>query len=320
MKRCPKCGAVCSRPGQKFCSQCGAPLSQTPPQAASWPPEAVVQRKRLLAIAVGVVVVVLLAIAGIAALLGRGKTQPTAAPVGDTVETAQSAAATPAPTDPDRLYLENLLMVDGLKLTADGVEIPYAVDEEDRPYIERALLTQEDVLLRAILPSGSSYQTTLALVSKPSNPTASFGTLTPCDAEGYNEPDADYLDAMLSVYYRSMLRAYNSRQVADLRFSTQNNSEGWSGAITMGAYDALVYDLARSDMVYSDQGLTYGDKAVTLNVAGQWVGTNRKTGAEETGTDYMTMQAIWQNGMWLVDRVMPCTEEEYNNGTLRINP
>ena len=323
MKRCPKCGAVCSRPGQKFCSQCGAPLSQTPPQAAAWPPEAVVQRKRLIAIAVGVVVVVLLAIAGITALLGRGDTQPTAAPVGDTVETAQSAQSaepTPQVADPERLYLENLLLVDGLKLTADGVEIPYELDEEERPYIQRELLTHEDVLLRAILPSGSSYQTTLALVSKPSNPTASFGSLTPCDAEGYNEPDADYLDAMLSVYYRSMLKAYNSRQVADLRFSTQNNSEGWSGAITMGAYDALVYDLARSDMVYSDQGLTYGDKAVTLNVAGQWVGTNRKTGAEETGTDYMTMQAIWKDGMWLVDRVIPCTEEEYNNGTLRINP
>ena len=236
------------------------------------------------------------------------------------METAQSAEPTPEVADPERLYLENLLVVDGMKLTADGVEIAYQLDEEERPYIERALLTQEDVLLRAILPSGSSYQTTLALVSKPTNPTASFGSLTPCDAEGYNEPDADYLDAMLSVYYRSMLKAYNSRQVADLRFSTQNNSEGWSGAITMGAYDALVYDLVRSDMVYSDQGLTYGDKAVTLNVAGQWVGTNRKTGAEETGTDYMTMQAIWRDGMWLVDRVIPCTEEEYNNGTLRINP
>ncbi|WP_367277421.1 zinc ribbon domain-containing protein, partial [uncultured Subdoligranulum sp.] len=33
MKRCPKCGALCPRPGQKFCGSCGAPLSDTPPQA-----------------------------------------------------------------------------------------------------------------------------------------------------------------------------------------------------------------------------------------------------------------------------------------------
>ena len=130
MKRCPKCGAACSRPGQKFCSQCGAPLSQTPPQAASWPPEAVVQRKRLIAVAVGVVVVVLLAIAGLVTLLGRGDTQPTGAPVGDTVETAQSAEPTPEVANPERLYLENLLVVDGMKLTADGVEIAYQLDEE----------------------------------------------------------------------------------------------------------------------------------------------------------------------------------------------
>ena len=25
MKHCPKCGAACPRPGQKFCAQCGAP-------------------------------------------------------------------------------------------------------------------------------------------------------------------------------------------------------------------------------------------------------------------------------------------------------
>ncbi len=146
--------------------------------------------------------------------------------------------------DPERRDLENLLVADGTKPTTDG-RIPTNWMKEERPYIESALLTQEDVLLRAILPSGSSYQTTLALVSKPTNPTAS-GSLTPCDAEGYNEPDADYLDDMLSVYYRSMLKAYNSRQVAELRFSTQNNSAGWSGAITMGRHD-VVDDLVRSE-------------------------------------------------------------------------
>ena len=61
MKRCPKCGAACPRPGQKFCSNCGAPLSETPPQAtSSWPPAAFVHRKHLSMIAGGVVLCILL--------------------------------------------------------------------------------------------------------------------------------------------------------------------------------------------------------------------------------------------------------------------
>ena len=57
MKRCPRCGAVCGRPGQKFCSQCGAPLSETPPQASpSWPPQQVLHRKHLITAALAVLV------------------------------------------------------------------------------------------------------------------------------------------------------------------------------------------------------------------------------------------------------------------------
>ena len=45
MKYCPKCGAA-TRPNQKFCGSCGAPLSSTPPQAqASWPPVQARRRK-----------------------------------------------------------------------------------------------------------------------------------------------------------------------------------------------------------------------------------------------------------------------------------
>lgn len=322
MKHCPKCGAPNPRPGQKFCGSCGAPLSQTPPQAgASWPPESVVRRKRLTMLLVGaVLLVVVLALAGVMLIKGlRGpESQPTAGPGPETTETAVSA--TPQVTaDADRLYLENLTAVEGMVLTANGVEIPYQVASDGRVYLDRAEITETDTLLRAIVPSGEGYQTSLALVSKPSNPTASFGTLTVCDAEGYNDPDGEYLDAMLTVYYRSQLRAFNSRKVEDLRFSTELNGQSWEGDITMGAYDAVEYDLEQSDMGFTTTGLAYGDHKVTFNAAGHWAGVNRNTGAAESGTDYMTIQAIWRDGLWQVDRCLPCTEEEYNNGTLKLS-
>lgn len=318
MKRCPKCGAVSLRPGQKFCSQCGAPLSETPPQAnVSWPPEAFVRRKRTVTIAaVAILAVVLLALVWVAVFHKLGESQPVDAPADPvTAETAPASSI----SGEDRLYLENLTAVDGMKLTLNGQEVAYSVAEDGRAYLERSAVTATDTLLRAILPQGDGWQTTLALVSKPSNPTASFGTLTPCDAEGYNDPDEEYLDAMLTVYYKSLLKAFNTRKTADLRFSSQNNTQSWEGDITMGAYDAVEYNGDISDMAFSTAGLTYGDHTVTLNVAGHWTGVNRTTGQTESGTDYMTIQAIWRDGIWQIDRSMPCSEEDYQNGTLKIS-
>lgn len=318
MKRCPKCGAPYTRAGQKFCANCGAPLSETPPPAASWPPPAAVRRKRLTLLAtVAVVVVLVLAVAAGVLLSLRPASRP-AAPAA-TSEAADPAAPAPALPEEDRLYLENLTEVPGTVMTADGVAVAYQVTEDGRLFLDRSLLTQTDVLLRVIQPNGDGYQTALALVSKPSNPTASFGGMTACDADGYNQPDEEYLDAMLTVYYRSQLKAFNTRQVADLRFSTDLNDQSWTQAITMGAYDAVEYNLDTSDMVFTTNGLGYGDHKVTLNVAGQWQGVNRNTGAAESGTDYMTVQAIWRDGIWQVDRCIPCTETEYNNGTLMLS-
>lgn len=317
MKHCPKCGAPNPRPGQKFCGSCGAPLSQTPPQAgAAWPPESAARRKQtLIQVAAVALAVLLLVLAGAVFFLNRKDARPAAGPAPETTETASPAAV----PESDRLYLVNLEPVDKMTLTADGAAIPYGVDDEGRPYIDRKLLGGDDVLLRAILPNEKGYRTSLALVSKPSNPEASFGGLSVCDADGYNQPDEAYLDAMLSVYYRSQLRAFNSRKVEDLRFSTELNGQSWEEDITMGSYDAVVYDLDASDMTFTTKGLGYGENKVTLNVAGQWVGTNRNSGAEERGTDYMTIQAIWRDGLWQVDRCLPCTEEEYNNGTLKLS-
>ncbi|WP_346670240.1 zinc ribbon domain-containing protein [uncultured Subdoligranulum sp.] len=317
MKRCPKCGAVSRRPGEKFCSKCGAPLSEVPPQAPGWPPESFVRRKRGVVVLTVAAVVVLILVLWVGAfqLFGRSA-QPADAPA---TVTAESAAATAVPGEADRLYLENLTEVPGLRITVNGVETTFAAAEDGRLYLDRSVLTQTDTLLRAIQPQGDSYETSLALVSKPSNPTASFGTMTPCDAEGYNDPDEAYLDAMLSVYYRSQLQAFNSRKVEDLRFSSDLNGQSWEGDITQGAYDAVQYNLDTSDMTFSTAGLAYGDHKVTLNAAGQWTGVNRNTGETESGTDYMTIQAIWRDGIWQVDRCVPCSQEDYEAGVLQIS-
>lgn len=81
----------------------------------------------------------------------------------------------------------------------------------------------------------------------------------------------------------------------------------------------MAYDLERSDMWFTATGLVRGEDAVTLNAVGSWYGVNRNTGADESGADYLTIQLIWKDGMWQVDRWQPCTEQDYQNGVLQLS-
>ena len=80
MKRCPKCGAVSRRPGEKFCSKCGAPLSEVPPQAPGWPPESFVRRKRGVVVLTVAAVVVLILVLWVGAFQRWGPSSCSAAP------------------------------------------------------------------------------------------------------------------------------------------------------------------------------------------------------------------------------------------------
>ena len=321
MKHCPKCGAACPRPGQKFCAQCGAPLSDMPPQAPAWPPAGAVRRKRLL-VGGAAAVAVLLALAGLVWWLNRGggPAEPADAPATPApIVTAETAEAASAEMDPTRLYLEGLPVVEGMKITADGVQVPYTVDAQGRPTLDQKDILKGNTLLRAILPQGTGYLTSVALVSRPGNQTASFGALTACDADGLQAPDDEFLQTLLRLYYRSLLTAYNSGKVEDLCFSTDLNDQSWEEAIVGGAYNGVAYAVDRCDIWFTAEGLVRGEDVVTLNAQTSWTGTDRDTGADEHGSEYMTFQIIWRDGMWQVDRWANCTEQDYQNGVLRLS-
>lgn len=341
MKHCPNCGAPCLWPGRNFCPKCGAPLSDTPPQARPFwgADEETARRRKRLAAAGLAAAAVLLAALCIWALTSGGPqpTEPVDAPA-STPSAAPAATPTPKPSatrppktpetaaaaepDPACLYLEGLPAAEGMTLTVNGVPCDWQTDADGRLYIDQSAVTQSDTLLRAVLPQGGDrWLTAVALVSRPGNQTASFGALSESDEQGCSEqPDDAFVDTLLSMYYRSLLKAYNSRTVEDLRFSTDMNDQSYQKAITDGAYNAVQYDLDKSDMWFTPEGIAYRAGTVTLNAAGQWHGVNRETGAEETGTDYLTVQLLWRDGMWQVDRCMPCSEEDYNTGVLRITP
>lgn len=320
MKHCPKCGAVCPRPGQKFCAQCGAPLSDTPPQAAARGPEEGVLPKPVL-IGIGVAAVLLIVLAAVWALnRGGGPAEPADAPATPApIVTAETAEAASAEMDPTRLYLEGLPVVEGMKITADGVQVPYTVDAQGRPTLDQKDILKGNTLLRAILPQGTGYLTSVALVSRPGNQTASFGALTACDADGLQAPDDEFLQTLLRLYYRSLLTAYNSGKVEDLCFSTDLNDQSWEEAIVGGAYNGVAYAVDRCDIWFTAEGLVRGEDVVTLNAQTSWTGTDRDTGEDTAGSEYMTFQIIWRDGMWQVDRWANCTGQDYQNGVLQLS-
>ena len=136
----------------------------------------------------------------------------------------------------------------------------------------------------------------------------------PCEADGYAKPDEEYLDAMLTVYYRAYLRAANAADPAELRYVTELHSQSLSAGIKSGATGAVTFTLDKSDMVCDTEHIAYGDNTVTVNAAASYEAVNDTTGEVETATDYYTIQAVWQDGMWLVDRSWMISESDYQNG------
>lgn len=300
MKRCPHCNSPITQPDRKTCPVCGNPLSG--PTGAA--------RRRLPP---WVPVVLLCAVAVVVVYFALHKPVTLPADVQVPAETTPESAGLVL-DEADRFYLDNLPTNINFTLTADGAEQPHGTSDTGRYYMARSALTRTDTLLRVVSPEGDGYRTALALVSKPSNENAAFGTFVPCEADGYAKPDEEYLDAMLTVYYRAYLRAANAADPAELRYVTELHSQSLSAGIKSGATGAVTFTLDKSDMVCDTEHIAYGDNTVTVNAAASYEAVNDTTGEVETATDYYTIQAVWQDGMWLVDRSWMISESDYQNG------
>ena len=101
---------------------------------------------------------------------------------------------------------------------------------------------------------------------------------------------------------------------AELRYVTELHSQSLSAGIKSGATGAVTFTLDKSDMVCDTEHIEYGDNTVTVNAAASYEAVNDTTGEVETATDYYTIQAVWQDGMWLVDRSWMISESDYQNG------
>ena len=301
MKRCPHCNSPITQPDRKTCPVCGNPLSG--PTGAA---------RRRLPPWVPVVLLSVLAVVIVYMVLHKPATLPAdiQVPVETTPESADFTLE-----EADRLYLDNLPANLTFTLTVDGVEQPHGTSDTGRYYMARSALTRTDTLLRVVSPEGDSYRTALALVSKPSNESAAFGTFVPCEADGYAKPDEEYLDAMLTVYYRAYLRAANNADPTELRYVTEMHSESLAAGIKSGATGAVTFTLDKSDMVCNTEHIEYSDQKVTVNAAASYQAVNDTTNEVETATDYYTIQAVWQDGIWLVDRSWLISEEDYQSGT-----
>ena len=113
---------------------------------------------------------------------------------------------------------------------------------------------------------------------------------------------------------QSQIFAANAAAPAELRYVTELHSQSLSAGIKSGATGAVTFTLDKSDMVCDTEHIAYGDNTVTVNAAANYEAVNDTTGEVETATDYYTIQAVWQDGMWLVDRSWMISESDYQNG------
>ena len=127
-------------------------------------------------------------------------------------------------------------------------------------------------------------------------------------------PSEEELNSLLGAYYASYLDCINSQDMTKLTTSTElnrtrlselyNNENNLSSAFTFESA-AVNYSSAVSS--------TYEElPSVVCSVLFRYKTTDRTDGEEASHDSYQTCELVFQDGAWLVNRAVTCTQDQYN--------
>lgn len=377
MRYCTKCGQPIPDDNQKFCSNCGAPLSpaagqtQAPggaPAAPGAPAQGMGnplsglpnplaglsdQNKKI---------VILVAVLVVCALLGtlirvignrpkdtgtsttssvtqnESQTEnqsPDSVPAGDSTPAQEGAGGadgepwsdgvTPAdPSQGERAEASDTQVVfrnvpANANLTVDGNAINFTTVGDDAVVSRDAL--PDLCVVRAIVPlEGGGYQTAAAwynyrygndlTLGDPDQ----YGAYTDCDQTGLCEPSYKVVDVLTWAYYTGYLNCINNQTMAYMVYSTQTNNAVQQDYVFSADNAKNEYDMSNYQAVCSQPTIEYSNGLVRYNGSFVTYATNRETGLQKEISNHRTIELVWQNGMWMVNRIAFLSDDDFNAG------
>lgn len=368
MRYCTKCGQPIPDDNQKFCSNCGAPLSPAAGQPAGQPaPGAPAQGagnplSGLPNPLAGLSdqnkkIVILVAVLVACALLGTlirvigNRPQDTSPTTSASTSTTQDESQTPdstaaedgagaasgtqdgdpwtdgvAPAQPNetqRAEASDTQVVfrnvpAEATLTVDGKAIQFTSVGEDAVVSRDAL--PDVCIVRAIVAKEGGYQTAAAWYNYrygndlTLGDPAQYGAYTDCAEDGLCEPSYKVVDVLTWAYYTGYLNCINNQTMAYMAYSTQANTNDQQSHVFSEDNAKNEYNLGNYQAVCEESSIQYSDGLVRYNGSFVTYATNRQTGLEKEISNHRTIELVWEDGMWKVNRMAFLSDEDFSAG------
>lgn len=199
------------------------------------------------------------------------------------------------------------------KVFVDGVEAEFLYDGGD-VILPRAFM--KDVCqVRIVAEKDGAFETAAVWYNKAYGDELSFdadyGGYVPCDASGKSEPSQKVIDVLLWAYHDSFLRCINEQTTSLLRYSTAANTKREESHIFSETNAKNTYSLDNFHAGCDPESITYRDGTVTLNATFVSYATSRKDGKTTPVTSNKTMELVWEDGVWKVNRLAFVSDEDF---------
>lgn len=238
---------------------------------------------------------------------------------GDTDTIVALPTPTPRPTEVPRAESTASTLVirnahANARLLVDGVDTPFDYVGNDL-VVERYNLP-EVCQVRLVTEDDGTYETAAVWYNAKRNDELSFGAdygdYVPCDASGLGVPSVQFIDVLLWAYHRGFLTAINEQSTAYLQYSTDKNTYAENDHVFSTANARNTYDLDDFQVGCDADSVTYSnDGKVLLNATFVSYATNRQTGSRAEVVSRKTMELVWEDGMWKVNRLAFVNDNDY---------
>lgn len=140
----------------------------------------------------------------------------------------------------------------------------------------------------------------------------SYGEYLPCTQQGRARPSDKMVDVLTWAYYKGFLTSINEQSSYPMEYSTDANTAEQTEYIFSASNAHNTYDLDDFSAQADVQSILYDGDRVVYNAAFRCIATDKTTGNRSEIRNCRTIQLVWADGMWMVDRVVFLSESDFN--------
>lgn len=212
---------------------------------------------------------------------------------------------------------ENQLVIhnakEGAVITVDGSPVEAAYSGTDAIIPTQYL---KDVCqVRIIAEENGGYVTAAVWYNKDYGNELNFaddyGDYVTSDANGLGEPAGKVVDVLTWAYYLGLQNCINDQTMDHMVYATESHMVSQAENVFSDANAKNYYDTSNFQAVCDPYSIQFKDGRVRYNAKFVTNYSNRTTGETGTGTSYRTIELVFEDGMWKINRMALLSEGDY---------